>query len=78
MRVFDRRAAAGAVSPRLDDNHGLVVDTILFINLLQVLVLLDRIFQDRITKLPGPIIFVLTDYPLNLRAGSGAKPSGRL
>lgn len=54
-------------SPALDDKHGLVVDAVGLTSLLQVLVLLYRVLQDGITNLSCRLIFMFTDYSLDLQ-----------
>jgi hypothetical protein len=46
-------------SPALDDKHGLVIDAVLFVNLVQVLVLIDGALQDRVTNLLRRLILVV-------------------
>ncbi len=54
------------VLPPFNDKSGLVIDAVLFTNLLQVLVLLNRMFQNRITNPLRRLVFVLADHPFNL------------
>ncbi len=55
-------------SPALDDEHGLVVDAVLFIDLSQVLVLLHCVLQDRVTNFFRPLILMVADHSLDLES----------
>ena len=51
-----------------DDERGLVINAVVFRDLLQVMVLHDCELQDRVTDLPCRLIFVFTDHLFNLPA----------
>src|ERR1700680_4381485 len=51
--------------PALDNEHGLVVDAVVFTGLLKVSVLLNRMLQNSVTNLFCRLILVLTDHLFN-------------
>ena len=59
----------------LDDEYGLVVDAIGFLDLLQIFVLFQRVLEDRITNLFCRVIFVLTHHLLIRDRSPSSLPS---
>ena len=52
--------------PALDDKRGLVIDAILFTNLLQVVILLNSMCEDRVANFFCRLISMFTNYPFKL------------
>ena len=52
----------------LDDKCGLVVYSILFANLLQIFILLNRMCEDRVANVFCRLISMVTNYPFKLNA----------